>query len=93
MYTLSSLQLHPRACIVCDEDATNELRVSHSSSSSLPRSFIYPPPPSLSVFVSLLIFLVLYLHEVDIGSAVPYLPPMCVCVCVCVCVRVHRCVQ
>jgi len=27
MYTLSALQMHPRACIVCDEDATNELRV------------------------------------------------------------------
>jgi len=27
MYTLSALQMHPRACVVCDEDATNELRV------------------------------------------------------------------
>lgn len=27
MCTLSALQLHPRSCIVCDEDATNELRV------------------------------------------------------------------
>jgi len=27
MWTLSCLQLHPRAIIVCDEDATNELRV------------------------------------------------------------------
>jgi len=27
MYTLSALQLHPRACVVCDEDSTNELRV------------------------------------------------------------------
>lgn len=27
MYTLSSLQAHPNACIICDEDATGELRV------------------------------------------------------------------
>ncbi|MEJ5183863.1 MAG: glucosamine-6-phosphate deaminase [Rectinemataceae bacterium] len=27
MWTLSCLQLHPKAIIVCDEDATNELRV------------------------------------------------------------------
>jgi len=27
MYTLSAAQLHPRACIACDEDATAELRV------------------------------------------------------------------
>jgi len=27
MYTLSAVQLHPRACIACDEDATAELRV------------------------------------------------------------------
>jgi glucosamine-6-phosphate deaminase len=27
MYTMSALQQHPRACIVCDEDATMELRV------------------------------------------------------------------
>lgn len=27
MFTLSALQLHPRACIVCDDDATGELRV------------------------------------------------------------------
>jgi hypothetical protein len=27
MYTASAIQLHPRACVVCDEDATNELRV------------------------------------------------------------------
>ena len=27
MYTLSAIQLHPRSCIVCDEDATAELRV------------------------------------------------------------------
>mmetsp|Transcript_3938 Transcript_3938/g.7533 ORF Transcript_3938/g.7533 Transcript_3938/m.7533 type:complete len:272 (+) Transcript_3938:33-848(+) len=27
MYTLSSLQTHPNACIICDEDATGELRV------------------------------------------------------------------
>lgn len=27
MYTLSAVQMHTRACIVCDEDATNELRV------------------------------------------------------------------
>lgn len=27
MYTLSAVQLHPRACIVCDDDATGELRV------------------------------------------------------------------
>ena len=27
MYTVSAIQQHPRACIVCDEDATLELRV------------------------------------------------------------------
>lgn len=27
MYTCSALQMHRRACIVCDEDATDELRV------------------------------------------------------------------
>lgn len=27
MYTLSSLQSHPNACIICDEDSTGELRV------------------------------------------------------------------
>jgi glucosamine-6-phosphate deaminase len=27
MWTVSALQLHPRACICCDEDATLELRV------------------------------------------------------------------
>jgi len=27
MWTVSAVQLHPRACIVCDEDATLELRV------------------------------------------------------------------
>jgi glucosamine-6-phosphate deaminase len=27
MWTVSALQLHPRSCIVCDEDATSELRV------------------------------------------------------------------
>jgi len=27
MWTLSCLQLHPRAILVCDDDATNELRV------------------------------------------------------------------
>lgn len=27
MWTVSMIQLHQRACIVCDEDATNELRV------------------------------------------------------------------
>lgn len=27
MWTVSQLQMHPRACIVCDEDATMELRV------------------------------------------------------------------
>mmetsp|Transcript_9027 Transcript_9027/g.13515 ORF Transcript_9027/g.13515 Transcript_9027/m.13515 type:complete len:339 (+) Transcript_9027:53-1069(+) len=27
MCTLSMLQMHPKGCIVCDEDATNELRV------------------------------------------------------------------
>jgi len=27
MYTMSAIQLHPRACIACDEDATAELRV------------------------------------------------------------------
>lgn len=27
MWTVSMIQLHPRACIVCDEDATMELRV------------------------------------------------------------------
>jgi glucosamine-6-phosphate deaminase len=27
MWTVSALQLHPRACIVCDDDATSELRV------------------------------------------------------------------
>lgn len=27
MWTVSALQLHPRACIVCDEDATLELKV------------------------------------------------------------------
>lgn len=27
MWTVSALQLHPRACVVCDEDATLELRV------------------------------------------------------------------
>lgn len=27
MWTLSALQFHPRGCIVCDEDATLELRV------------------------------------------------------------------
>lgn len=27
MWTVSAFQLHPRTVIVCDEDATNELRV------------------------------------------------------------------
>ena len=27
MWTVSALQMHPRSCIVCDEDATMELRV------------------------------------------------------------------
>ena len=27
MWTVSAIQMHPRACIVCDEDATLELRV------------------------------------------------------------------
>lgn len=27
MFTLSAIQLHPRACVVCDDDATGELRV------------------------------------------------------------------
>jgi len=27
MYTMSAIQMHPRACVVCDEDATMELRV------------------------------------------------------------------
>jgi len=27
MYTMSALQLHPNSCIVCDDDATSELRV------------------------------------------------------------------
>lgn len=27
MWTVSMLQMHPRACVVCDEDATLELRV------------------------------------------------------------------
>jgi len=27
MWTISCIQLHPKAVIVCDEDATNELRV------------------------------------------------------------------
>ena len=27
MWTVSAIQEHPRACIVCDEDATLELRV------------------------------------------------------------------
>lgn len=27
MWTVSALQLHPRACIVCDKDATQELKV------------------------------------------------------------------
>jgi len=27
MYTVSAIQMHPRSCIVCDEDATLELRV------------------------------------------------------------------
>ena len=27
MWTVSAIQMHPRACIVCDEDATMDLRV------------------------------------------------------------------
>ena len=27
MWTVSAIQMHPRACIVCDDDATMELRV------------------------------------------------------------------
>jgi len=27
MWTISCIQLHPKAIVVCDEDATNELRV------------------------------------------------------------------
>jgi len=27
MYTLSAIQMHPKSCIVCDDDATSELRV------------------------------------------------------------------
>jgi glucosamine-6-phosphate deaminase len=27
MYTMSAIQMHPKSCIVCDEDATGELRV------------------------------------------------------------------
>lgn len=27
MWTVSAIQLHPRACIICDDDATLELKV------------------------------------------------------------------
>ena len=38
MFTVSAIQMHPKAIVVCDEDATLELRVRMPSALCLPSS-------------------------------------------------------